>query len=378
MDAVSPLDAGEHHKSSWFNNLKDLIIDFVSLNIGLLFYSRNKLIRGVFLLEKGKDWLVKKLMWRRGKLYRPVTHGGVVILSLFAIITGSVFGRSQVTAENLVADSGNILFASITSETKIPTNRPRAEIIEYEVAAGDTLSAIAEKFSVSIDTINWANDLSDVDSISPGDKLKIPPVTGVVHKVKSGETLDSIAKKYSADAQTVLDFPFNDISDDLSLKVGQEVVIPNGEVPAPPKPKSVPVEYASRNVPSAPAKGGSGIFGWPTSTSKGISQYASWWHPGAIDIPNDTGTAIVAADSGRVISVQKLWYGYGWHVIVDHGNGYTTLYAHLSAIYVNAGQNVSKGQSVGAMGSTGRSTGPHLHFEVRKNGAPVNPLSVLP
>ncbi|MCL5411480.1 MAG: peptidoglycan DD-metalloendopeptidase family protein [Patescibacteria group bacterium] len=312
-------------------------------------------------------------------LYRPVTHGGVVVLSVVAIFTGSVFGRSQVTAQNLVGNKEAVLSASSTSETKIPTNRPRSEIVNYDVNSGDTLTAVAQKFGVSIETIKWANNLEDVDSLAPGDKLKIPPVTGVVYKVKDNDTLEAIAKKYSADAQTILDFPFNDISDDLSLKAGQDLVVPNGIVPAPPKPKPTPVsgQYA-KVVPSTSVKGGSGIFSWPTNNSKGISQYASWWHPGAIDIPNDIGTPIYAADSGRVIVSQKLWYGYGWHVIIDHGNSYTSLYGHMSEIDVSVGQNVSKGQLVGLMGSTGRSTGPHLHFEVRKNGSPVDPLTVLP
>lgn len=346
---------------------------FLQFLIFLAVYSRRKAWQFVLFLEKSKELVCSWLMWRRGLLFRPVTHTGVVSLTLIALVAGTLLSNGKIEAQNLV--DSNLLISGQSLDTEVPANRPRAEIIEYKVEGGDTISGIAAKFDVSIETVKWTNKLDSVDSIAPGDTLKIPPVTGVVHQVKQGENLDSIAKKYSADAQTIVDFPFNYIDDSLSLKVGENLVVPNGVMPEPPKPKNAPAALA-KVTGGKPAGKGSGILRWPLTG--GISQYPSWWHPGAIDITANVGSAITAADSGKVVTVLKQWYGYGWHIVIDHGNGYTTLYAHLSAIYVYPGEGVSKGQVIGAVGMTGRSTGPHLHFETRKGGSPVNPLSLLP
>jgi murein DD-endopeptidase MepM/ murein hydrolase activator NlpD len=206
------------------------------------------------------------------------------------------------------------------------------------------------------------------------------PVSGISHVVKSGDTLESVAKKYTADAQAILDFPFNDVPDDFKLKVGQTLIVPDGTPPeskSTPKPKYQPQYLAgpSAKGPSFSAPNG-GSFIWPT-TFQMISTYFAWWHPG-IDLPNRAAPAVGAADGGTVVVAG--WpdgYGYGNRVVIDHGNGYQTLYAHLSNIYVSVGQHVSKGQSIGQMGSTGRSTGTHLHFEIHFKGVAVNPLAIL-
>lgn len=187
------------------------------------------------------------------------------------------------------------------------------------------------------------------------------PVT-ISHTVQKGDSLASIATKYHADAQTIVDYPYNEIGDDLNLKVGQILIIPNG--------------YIDQAPPPPPVAKGSGVLAWPTLGP--ISQYAYWWHAGAIDITADLGTAVHAADNGKVVKVEKLTTGYGWYVILDHENGKTTLYAHLSRINVEIGQSISNGQVIGLVGSTGRSTGPHLHFETRLNGQPVDPMTLLP
>jgi len=187
------------------------------------------------------------------------------------------------------------------------------------------------------------------------------PVT-ISHKVSEGDSLASVASEYHADAQTIVDYPYNEIGDDLTLRVGQVLIIPNG--------------YIEQAPPPPPVAKGSGIFTWPAAGS--ISQYAYWWHQGAIDIVADAGTPVRAADNGRVVTVERLTTGYGYHVVLDHQTGYTSLYAHLSQINVELGQKISKGHVIGAIGSTGRSTGPHLHFEVRENGQPVDPMTLLP
>jgi murein DD-endopeptidase MepM/ murein hydrolase activator NlpD len=205
------------------------------------------------------------------------------------------------------------------------------------------------------------------------------PVSGVSYTVKNGDTLASVAKKYSAEQQAIVSYPFNDIPDDFSLKAGTVLMIPDGqppEVKTPPKPRVQPQFLAKGpSSPTFDAPGGGG-FVWPASTV-GISTYFAWWHPG-IDLPNPKAPAVVASDGGTVTVAG--WpdnYGYGNRVVIDHGNGYKSLYAHLSNIYVTQGQSVSRGQAIGQMGNTGRSTGTHLHFEIHYNGRAVNPLSIL-
>ena len=201
----------------------------------------------------------------------------------------------------------------------------------------------------------------------------------MAYTVKSGDTLESIAKKYSAQPQAVLDYPFNDVPDDMSLKAGHLVYIPDG---VPPQAPSAPARF--KPVPQYLAQGpasptfnapGGGNFIWP---AQGIlTQYFSWYHPG-IDIANRAGPGVAASDGGTVAMAG--WpdgWGFGNRVVIDHGNGYKTTYAHLSNIYVTVGRTVSRGQIIGQMGSTGRSTGVHLHLELRYKGIAVNPLSIL-
>jgi murein DD-endopeptidase MepM/ murein hydrolase activator NlpD len=209
-----------------------------------------------------------------------------------------------------------------------------------------------------------------------GETLKIPPVTGIVHKVREGESIYSIAKKYKAEAQGIVNFPFNDFTDldTFALSVGQTLIVPEGVMPQAPAPvrPSTP-SFASPQAPIT--AGGSGQFMWPTNGV--ITQYPIWYHR-AFDIANPSSPPVVAAGSGTVVLVQYLRYDYGQHVIIDHGGGMTTLYAHLSEINVKVGDSVNRGQVIGRMGSTGRSTGTHLHFEVRINGTAVlNPGSYL-
>jgi murein DD-endopeptidase MepM/ murein hydrolase activator NlpD len=207
-----------------------------------------------------------------------------------------------------------------------------------------------------------------------GQKLEILPVTGVSHKVAKGETIYSIAKRYDAEPQAIVNFPFNTFVNDetFELAVGQELIVPEGVRPV------VRQQTAPRQrilTPDAGTVVASGSFVWPASGT--ISQYFSWYHQ-AIDIANRSAPNILAADAGRVTTAG--WpdsYGYGNRVVIDHGNGYQTLYAHLQSIYVVVGQSVSRGAPIGRMGTTGRSTGIHLHFEVYRNGVRINPLTVL-
>jgi len=270
-----------------------------------------------------------------------------------------------------------VLSASVENETAtLVSDKPRDKIVKYTVEEGDTLSSVAEKFGISVETIVWQNKLpSDKVIIKPGQILEILPVSGVSHQVQKGDTIYSIAKTYNAEPQAIVDFPFNTFVNDetFTLAVGQTIIVPDG---IPPKQTpSTPSAFVKRLTPDAGTVAASGIFIWPASGA--ISQYFSWYHNG-IDIANAGAPNILAADSGTVITAG--WpdnIGYGNRVIIDHGNGYKTLYAHLSQIYVVAGQRVRRGDSIGKMGSTGRSTGTHLHFTVIRDGIAVNPLSLL-
>ncbi len=347
-------------------------LDFLKFICAYIWYIRLKLISLVVFLEASKDKVVRALMWRRGLLFRPATHGGVVALVAIAVIAGGLFSKSDIAAQDLtMMDSA--LTANNTPVTIIPTDRPRAEVIKYEVGKGDTLSEIAEEFGVSVNSIRWVNGLSSTDKIKPADTLNIPPVSGVVHTVKKGQTIHSIAKKYEANPQAIANFPFNYIDETLSLTIGQNLVVPGGIKS---EPVVVPVPgYAPSNPPPINyAAAGNGLFARPLPGP--INQYPSWYHPG-IDIGASYGAGVYAAGSGRVITASQYGPGFGMHIFVDHGNGYITAYAHLSSMKVNVGRNISKGQLIGSVGCSGLCTGPHLHFEVRRNGARINPLSVL-
>jgi murein DD-endopeptidase MepM/ murein hydrolase activator NlpD len=198
----------------------------------------------------------------------------------------------------------------------------------------------------------------------------------MAHKVERGDTVYTIAKKYSANAQAIVDYPFNDFANPqtFSLVEGQIIIVPDGV-----KPEEAP-KYASIRrefVVTGPAVVTGEGFTWPIHGT--FNQGYSWYHPG-IDIGAPVGGAIVAAHSGTVAEVYPSgWnWGYGTHVIVQGDNGYRTLYAHMSGINVSPGQRVVAGSTVvGWVGMTGRTTGPHLHFEIRSPGGNVNPLSFL-
>jgi len=234
----------------------------------------------------------------------------------------------------------------------------RKEIITYIVQGGDTIWSISEKFDISVNTIKWANNLSNIDSIKPGQKLIILPVSGVLHNIKKGETLASIASFYKVDVAKIKEY--NDVSG--GLRVGQQLIIPGARMS-----ETVIANRSSSKISSGSTKiYQSTKIGWMIRPTYGVrSRGVSSYHDG-VDIANRIGTPVWAAAAGTVVYT-GWYYGYGYTVIIQHPNGIQTLYGHLSAIYVGSGQSVSQGQQIGAMGNTGRSTGPHLHFEVRPN-----------
>jgi murein DD-endopeptidase MepM/ murein hydrolase activator NlpD len=341
--------------------------------------------------ELVKGLAVDRMYRQRGKYAGVFIHLGVVSLGFFGLTLGPSLVAGADENETKISsafhqlgtgvggsDLGQVLGESSgTSPVTIESDKPRAEIAVYEVQDGDTLSTIAEKFGVNIDSIRWANSsITSINSIKPGDQLNIPPVSGIVHTVKSGETIYSIAKKYEADAQSIVDFPFNTFTNDetFALAIGQQVVVPDGVMPTVQQ-WSPGSNLARRLTPDAGAVSATGTWIWPAAGS--ISQPWRSWHQ-AIDIANRGGGNILAADSGKVIV--SGWpdnWGYGNRIVIDHGNGYQTLYAHLSRLSVVVNQTVKRGDVIGQMGSTGRSTGTHLHFEIRLGGRGLNPLEFL-
>jgi len=188
--------------------------------------------------------------------------------------------------------------------------------------------------------------------------------------VSGGETISTIARMYKVEPEVITGFSGNHLEPPYELTIGQKLVIPGGEKPYVPR----VVHQYSGPIPKN-AKKGTGTFGWPTA---GYITQLYWSGHQAIDIGAPIGTAVVAADSGYIIRVQSSDRGYGRMVMIDHGNGYATLYAHLSVYHVRVGQSVAKGETIGLSGSTGNSTGPHLHFEIIKNGVRRNPMLYLP
>lgn len=280
-----------------------------------------------------------------------------------------------------------------------PVRTTRTTVETYTVQSGDTISTIAQKFGVNIGTVLWANGLTERSLIRPGSTLKILPVSGVLHTVKKNETLGKIALTYDADQEDILNS--NRLADASSLRIGDELIIPGGTPPASaPTPTRSPV--ATRpDVPIARiANKATDIYQeltgqadsrtkpadvvedvekpkakllWPTR-QRIINQYYGWKHTG-VDIEGDYVDPIYASEDGTVETAGWNSGGYGLQIVINHGNGIKTRYAHASKMYVKVGDTVKRGETIAMVGTTGRSTGTHLHYEVYVNGKRVNPLA---
>lgn len=240
------------------------------------------------------------------------------------------------------------------------------EITVYTVRPGDSLSEIATMFDVTANTILWANDLTKASSIQPGDNLIILPVAGVRHVVKAGDTLASIAKKYGGDADEIISY--NQLANVTNVSAGDTLVIPGGEVQASvivKKPVIAKPVKVTTNVGSLVlGSDNSGTLVNPapgTIKTQGIHGY------NGVDLGGAIGTTVRAAATGQIIIAKASGWngGYGSYIVIKHGNGTQTLYGHLSRVDVTAGESVTQAETIGAIGNSGKSTGPHLHFEVR-------------
>jgi LysM repeat protein len=253
-------------------------------------------------------------------------------------------------AEVQVIDDALVSSGPVGADVIASAKVTSGEISVYTVRAGDTLSHIAQMYGVTANTILWANDLSRATAIQEGQTLVILPVAGVQHVVKKGDTIAAIAKKYAGDTAEIL--TYNQLASDADLTVGETLVIPGGQIVA----KTVATTKGSTNSGSWLAHPAPGAI-----KTQGIHGY------NAVDLAGSTGYSIRAAAAGEVIvSRNSGWNGgYGQYIVIKHANGVQTLYAHLSQNTVGVGATVAQGEVIGGMGNSGRSTGTHLHFEVR-------------
>ena len=231
------------------------------------------------------------------------------------------------------------------------------QIALYVVRSGDTLSQIAKMFGVSVNTIMWANGTERASTIQPGETLVILPISGIQHTVKKGETLAGIVKKYKGDLSEVIEY--NGFRENQSLAIGDVVTIPDGEITAVNTRTSSASQYKGG---TGPAYSGYYIHPLPGGVkTQGLHGY------NGIDLGAPYGTPIIASASGVVILSKDYGWngGYGNYVVIKHDNGTQTLYSHNSSNIVSVGQFVVQGQVIGYIGSTGRSTGNHVHFEIR-------------
>lgn len=337
----------------------------------------------------------------------------VTILIVFGIVGGGLWYKSTTTVAALepeptampekkqveislpAPDSGNNNgsgggLQAITRDIQLKTNmpeRPRYTVEKYTVARGDSVFAIAEHFKITPETLLWANydTLQDnPHNLKPGITLNVPPTNGIYYQWKEGDTLDSVANQFKSTVDDILNWPGNDIDlTNPTVDPGSWVMIPNGSrefvqwlIPTVASGASGTSPTNQSGCPGGAV--GSGAFVWPADNHY-LSGNDYWSGHLGIDIAAGMGAPVYAADAGVVTMAQGGDnYGYGNVIQIDHGNGYSTVYAHLSVIGVSVCESVYAGQWIGSAGSTGNSTGAHLHFEVRKNGGFINPWYVLP
>ncbi|MBO8125773.1 MAG: peptidoglycan DD-metalloendopeptidase family protein [Firmicutes bacterium] len=273
--------------------------------------------------------------------------------------------RNNAVNEEIANQFKELVTAGLPKAESEPTAEPEKKpqlptITVHRVAPGENLYSIAAKYGIDVNTILGANDLEDINTIRVGQELRILSQKGVMHRISRGENLWEIARKYKVSIDDII--AANGIEDPRRLAVGEELFVPGG----------TPVKdinyYRAKQGPQ---------FIWPVK-GRISSKYGMRWgrmHYG-IDIAVITGTRVKAAESGWV-KFAGYSSGYGYLVILGHKDGYETRYAHNSKLLVKTGQRVQQGQVIALSGNTGRSTGPHLHFEIRKNGRPLNPLTKL-
>ena len=297
--------------------------------------------------------------------------------------SSSSTGFSFATTDTPLLDSSNFIGQNaqktadiniVSGEALLSENGPSGTVLEadksqnlgqisvYIVRQNDTLTSVGKMFGVSANTIVWANNLTS-KTLKVGQQLVILPVSGITHAVTKGETLQSIAKKYKGDLDEIVQF--NDLDRNAPLALGQQIIIPDGESSVASTPSSSGSTAGnSRLIPGYSGPDDVGYYLRPIvggRKTQGLHGY------NAIDIATPVGTPIMAAASGQVILARSSGWngGYGSYIIISHYNGTQTVYGHMSDVEVTTGENVAQGQVIGLSGNTGKSTGPHVHFEIR-------------
>jgi len=284
------------------------------------------------------------------------------------------------------------------AHTIIPS-RPRQEIVKYTVLEGDTVFGIAEKFGLDPETVLWGNYyvlLDDPHGLKPGQELNILPVNGTYHEWQQGEGLNGISEYYGVKPEDIINYPSNNLDiatvgdfSNPNIAPGTWLIVPGGrrEFVSWSAPLGVTREnpaYARVLGPGAcdPISGGAvgfGTFVWPTNdhylSGFDYTPAANHW---GIDLAGNEGEGVYATDAGVIVYAGWNNYGYGNMILIDHGGGFQSLYAHLSGLNVGCGQSVGQGDVIGAIGNTGNSSGPHLHFEIMTSSYKINPFDVLP
>ena len=259
--------------------------------------------------------------------------------------------------------------------------KPHHELISYTVQPQDTPIGIADQFGIESETILGGNAYlsEEASSMQVGATLLILPIDGVLHDVLEGETLEGLSELYGISSEEIIDYGPNNLEFPFRLYAGTQIMVPGAVrevfVWTAPSLPSRPSTSDSTGSGITPRVQGTGTFVWPSGYRRITQQY--WYGHGAIDIGMPEGSSVVAADTGTITWAGWNIYGYGNLVVANHGNGYETYYAHLSNVSVVPGQVVNQGQYIGASGNTGRSSGPHLHFEIRYFNEMLPPLGIL-
>lgn len=330
------------------------------ISMGIVFSYPSFVFAGVTSLFTGKV----KALFAQNTVSDEQPRGTSQTMELFKpVVVDSTTTNGAEIDQNQESDA----LSAVSGPLRISTEDidfPMTDTVSvYEVKSGDTIESVAKIFDVSVNTIMWANNLPS-RKITKGDTLIILPITGIKHTVKKGDSITTLARKYKADEQDIASY--NGIAVDATLLPGDTVIVPDGEI-AIAQPSKVSKGKTPKKSTILNTYANSAPDGFLTRPVIGARRTQGIHGHNGVDLAAPVGTPVLASGSGRVIVARTGGYngGYGSMVIISHNKGIQTVYAHLSQVHVVSGQMVSQGETIGAVGNTGRSTGSHLHFEVR-------------